>query len=304
MSSSLFEATSPYRVGLTRRALAWSLVLGACGADNKETMSAREPPPPECVEASPGELFEQRIKPLFSQDRPNSCSQCHLAGIDLEAFVRPDPCETMACLTEKGLVDLEEPENSVILSWIQRAQPESELITTEVINQEYEGFKAFIEYSALCGRFTCSAAVCKQPGQGFCDTAPEPGVYSGDADPGDCSEKTLERVFRDTVYASRGRCYPCHFSEQKNAAPTAPRWISQEGTCDQASLATMHNVIRSGYVNVDDPQKSLLLLKPLGPVNGGVDHGGGSKFLSHGDEDPGYENFLYWLTRYAACQKP
>src|SRR5690606_38693932 len=78
-----------------------------------------------CDGTSPGELYAQRIAPLLKEDRPNSCSTCHLAGVDLGAFVRDDPCEAMACLREKGLADLDNPADSLILSWIARAEPDS-----------------------------------------------------------------------------------------------------------------------------------------------------------------------------------
>lgn len=75
----------------------------------------------------------------------------------------------------------------------------------------------------------------------------------------------------------------------------------QQGACEVSSLATMRNLLDAGLVDVDDPAQSLLLLKPLSDENGGVPHGGHAEFYPA--SDPGYDNFLYWLTRYAECQK-
>src|SRR5690606_25781271 len=113
---------------------AWGMILALVAC--KET-----PPEPQVCDESPGELYERRVAPLFSADNPSTCSQCHAGGVDLAAFLRPDACESMACLQDLGLVDLEHPERSVLLQWIERAQPESELITERVIDEEYAAFE-------------------------------------------------------------------------------------------------------------------------------------------------------------------
>jgi hypothetical protein len=288
------------RAGLLIPLAVLVLLATAC---TSEPVTPAPPAPAECNDQTPGDLFAQRIEPLFKEDRPKSCNQCHLSGIDLSSFSRDTPCETMACLVEQGMVDLDNPEESKVLSWIERAHPDSKLITEQVIQEEYDGFLAWIEYSASCQASVCSGVSCQQRDDDpFCDTDAEAGLYDTKRDPGGCSDKALEQVFRDTVYGVRDRCFPCHFEKQANAPADAPRWISQEGSCDEASLLTMHTVTKNGYANVDDPAKSLLLLKPLGPANGGVEHGGSTKF-DGGTSDTAYRNFLYWLERYSDCQK-
>jgi hypothetical protein len=61
----------------------------------------------------------------------------------------------------------------------------------------------------------------------------------------------------------------------------------------------MHTVQKSGYLDVVEPNASLLLLKPLAEAEGGVMHGGHDKFADA--EDPSYVDFLYWLEREAKC---
>ena len=73
-----------------------------------------------CTQEELGELYKRRIEPLLAEDRPKSCNECHLSGIDLSLFSRGDACHTMACLSEQGLVDLERPEESKILEWVAR----------------------------------------------------------------------------------------------------------------------------------------------------------------------------------------
>jgi hypothetical protein len=45
----------------------------------------------------------------------------------------------------------------------------------------------------------------------------------------------------------------------------------------------------------------LILQKPLAEFQGGLEHGGHDKFVS-GGSDSAYNAFLYFVTRYAACE--
>jgi hypothetical protein len=125
--------------------------------------------------------------------------------------------------------------------------------------------------------------------------------YSQNTDPGDCDRTTIERLFRGTAYAERGRCSPCHYREETKAAPDAPRWLTRTGDCQIAALATLRNIEGSGYIDVDEPEQSLILQKPLAEFQGGLEHGGHDKFVS-GGSDSAYNAFLYFVTRYAACE--
>ena len=40
-------------------------------------------------DASPKEVFEKRILPIFKSPNPSSCVQCHLAGVDLKNYILP-----------------------------------------------------------------------------------------------------------------------------------------------------------------------------------------------------------------------
>jgi hypothetical protein len=281
------------------------VLLGALGTSGVLAASCGQvqvPVPESCTQTSGTEIFEQRIAPLLADDQPKSCNACHLSGIDMSLFVRSTPCETMACLEDLGLVNFAAPTDSKVLSWIERAEPLSPLITEEIVQAEYDGFLEWIEHYAECARFECGSVVC---GEGradpFCDVTPEPFQATGpELDTGGCGDLALEQLFRDSVYASRGRCFPCHFSSEEGSGPEAPRFIDQSSTCDTSSLTTMRNITSTGLVNIADPARSLLLLKPLDVEGGGVPHGGHAKFFP--GADPGYDNFVYWVTRYAECQ--
>ena len=287
---------------------------GVFGASCSESGATHVPLPAECVgESNTTEIFDQRIAPLLSDDRPKSCNQCHLSGVDMALFVRPTPCETMACLRDLGMVDLQDPGASKVLAWIERASPDSSpLITEDIIQAEYDGFRQWIERYAECGRSECEGVVCRPAEVAmdpFCDLATEPFVsQAAQLDPGGCEDVALESLFRDSVYASRARCYPCHFSEGNDALDDAPRFIDQTGNCETASLRTLHNLEETGLIDTTDPMKSLLLLKPLALDDGGIIHGGHEKFVASKPEqgiiDPGYDNYVYFLKRYAECKGP
>jgi hypothetical protein len=199
-------------------------------------------------------------------------------------------------LLQLGLADPFEPPKSKVLSWIGRAKPESELITAQVIADEYSAVADWLGYVSRCG--TCSQAKCKNASSGTC---PEEEMLSEarieDADPGGCAPSTLELVFRKTVYDNRGRCSPCHFDDYED--PETPSWITVSQTCALGAASTLHAVEKRGLVNFDDPALSLLLQKPLDSTE--VAHGGGKKFADESDDT--YVAFRYFIERYVACYR-
>jgi hypothetical protein len=67
-------------------------------------------------------LFEQRLVPIFRSPRPSSCVQCHLASVDLKNYILPSAEKTFASLRDQGLIDLDEPPKSKILTLIQMGE--------------------------------------------------------------------------------------------------------------------------------------------------------------------------------------
>lgn len=278
-------------------ALAAGFGMPACGTQDQDDAELRA----QCEELS-SDLYERRIAPLFSADRPQSCNSCHLSGVDLSLFVRDSACESIACLVELGLADPGDPDRSVVLEWIRRARPESELITEEVIEEEYDAFRSWLVESLACGDGACRKARCGPARREvFCHVS-DPLEAESTASDLDCSDAELELLFRDRVFAQRGRCYPCHHEDQDAVPPEVPRFFATEGSCNAASLETFRRMRRAGYFDLEDTAQSLLLLKPLGPEGGGVEHGGDAKF--HGTADVTYQSFLAYLERLAACQSP
>lgn len=276
-----------------------------------ETSSAAPDLPPD-VPASPcspeaaEQLYRERIAPLMVADRASTCNECHLSGVDLGLFLRESPCATMACMVERELVDLETPEQSLVLQWIARADPANAAVTPEMIAEEHEGMLAWIEFSAQCNTEVCLpvANPCGgPPSANECDFPPvedEPSQREFD-DPGDCRDRTLEAMFAAKIYSWRSRCFPCHFTDDPGTKLSAPQWI-EVGPCEEGSLVTMRNVLRDGLVDVEAPEQSLLLTKPLSVLLGGIYHGGGDKFETL--DDATYLDFVAWVERVVDCVNP
>lgn len=270
------------------------LAAASCGDGEAELAASLE-----CF-ADTSAVYEQRIQPLLETDRPRTCNQCHLSGVDLGLFVRDSMCETRACLLANGLVDPDNVDDSLILTWIARAQPESELITEEVIAEEYQGFRDFLTQLVSCSNAACEGVTCSAvKGPGSCERQGEPSQVTLTDPETQCDSRSVEAAFQDSVFAWRDRCFPCHHDDQLDADKLAPRWIEVGGNCETAAVSTLRNVIDRGYVDPSAPEQSLLLLKPLPIGYGGVEHGGGAKF--HDDTDSAYQSFLSFANYYAGC---
>ena len=249
----------------------------------------------------PTQTFHERIEPLLSEQRVSTCNQCHLSGVDLSVFARATPCETWACLVDQGLVDVASPADSKILAWIERASPDSDLITPDVIRAEHDAFEDWIDANAACPD-TCSGVMCGDPSDGpTCAVTTEdpPLPPDSESDGPGCSDRELEQAFYDDVYAWRGRCFPCHFDTEPKADKTAPRWISAVGNCQTGSAVSFKRVLGLGLLDTGDPESSLLLQKPLDLP--GLRHGGGAKFTT---ADEAYQSFLRFASFYQQCRAP
>jgi hypothetical protein len=294
MTTSVVTSPRLPTFSLTLAVLVASVAASCSGNED----SAAQPSELSC-EVKPSQTFHDRIQPLLADDNVSTCNQCHLSGVNLSAFVRETPCKTLACLIDQGLVDLQVPRESTILGWIERATPDSDLITQEVIQAEHDGFLEWIEANAACPD-ACAGVTCGSPAQGpRCANTKEPQLPPEPLD-GGCTDQQLEQAFYDKVYAWRGRCYPCHFDTELEADAEAPRWLSAKGNCETGSVASLKRTLALGLIDTTSPEESLLLLKPLDTAQGGVMHGGGNKF--QGPKDPAYVSFRQFIEHYAACQ--
>lgn len=265
--------------------------------DEVDAIYTRERPapaaPPDCDPDDGLAIYRRRVEPLVTGGQPATCNQCHLAGVQLGGFVRGDPCTSMACLVEQGLVDLDRPDESAILEQILLAEPDNALITDAVIRAEYAGFLEWIRFSAACGQAVCPPVDDPCPGG-----APVPAPDERPGPLGACAEATLVDAFERQVFVSIGRCAGCHAVEGPQFQAGAPLFIAP-GEDRAAARDTMYGLVGIGSIDVGDPLASLLLTKPLAEEAGGVPHGGGPKFRDL--DDPSARSYVNWLEAYSAC---
>ncbi len=228
-------------------------------------------------------LFDRRILPLLKADKPSSCSECHLSGVDLKDYIRPTEQATFAALVAGKLVDTKSPQKSHLLDLIRKATPRTPLLTAKARDAEYSAFSDWI------------AAAVRNPA-----LKPEPGTREAGPKtaPALVRHARLDRVvasFERNIWSQQGRCMGCHTEGRAEAKENARKfgervqWMASDGAAE-----TMRRVIAQGLIDLKKPDQSLLLLKPLNKVA----HGGGVKFLMG---DAGYKQFRAWIEDYSAC---
>jgi hypothetical protein len=179
------------------------------------------------------------------------------------------------------LVDVDQPDRSKLLTFISRKPEKPNLVTERVRQQEFEAFQAWIRAAAKDPKLAAARTA---------DTSLGP----------DLPIEVVRHARRDRILASFiesiwsevGRCAACHSPDrnQKQVAEHGEQvsWIKLG---DPA--ATLAYMLEAGLIDLDEPDQSLLLLKPTNQV----EHGGGQKMLV-GDRT--YKQFRRFFEDYAA----
>lgn len=279
---------------------------------------------------SPLELFNQRIMPIFRSPQPSSCVQCHLAAVDLKNYILPSHEKTFVSLRDQGLIDLEHPEESKVLTLIRMGDKDldegAKLIHEKTRLAEYEAFANWIE------------ACCNDP-----KLRDAPGLTAEERARPERPDEVIRHArksrvvdsFVRNVWSQRMRCFPCHtpneidpsnpqhqaavkthreFKEKLSAESFARMNIFRE--TPEATLAYLierSQDVKPGelpLINLEEPRNSLILLKPMSKLpekkadgtfapassSAPVSHMGGLKM--HKD-DQSYKAFVAWLEDYA-----
>jgi len=279
---------------------------------------------------SPLELFEQRITPILKSSDPASCVQCHLSSVDLKDYIRPSHEATFVSLRDQGMIDLETPAQSKILALIQMGEKDNDagarLIHETTRKAEYAAFSAWIE------------ACCNDPELRTLPPA-DPGELAGPGVPDavirHARKSRVVDSFARNIWSQRMRCFPCHTPHEldpdnpKHRVPIQrqKKFLEQHGEQFGDRLTIFHRtpeetlqylIERSlqpkegelPLLNLQDPAKSLLVLKPTAKLpqkqpdgqfaapsyNTPVSHMGGLKMH---DDDPSYKSFIAWISDYA-----
>ncbi len=238
----------------------------------------------EPIAESPADIFTRRIVPIAQSQRASSCTECHFGGVDLRQYVLADAAQTFAALRSAGLINVERPADSKLLTFIQRKPAQENPALAKVRAEEYAAFRSWIEAAVRDPAILAVAA----PQQSVGPALPVEVVRHARHD-------RVLQSFIENIWVEVERCENCH-SAAKNKAQVKKHGeqISWMQAGDPA--ATLATIIDHDLINVDDPDKSLLLLKPLAIV----EHGGHIKFPVGGRTDKQYRRFLH---DYAAIVK-
>ena len=280
---------------------------------------------------APIDLFEQRIMPIFRSAKPSSCVQCHLSAVDLKEYILPSHEMTFASLSSQGLIDLERPEKSKILTLIKMGEKDldegAKLIHEATRKAEYAAFAAWIK------------ACCEDPVLRNL-LAPDAADHARPRRPdGVIRHARRSRVvdsFARNVWSQRMRCFPCHTPfeieatnpKHRQAIERVRKYEEEFGQDPSGRLrlfkktpeATLRYLIersrntppgRLPLINLRNPRESLMIVKPISKLPPKIDgtrkhqkpsdvdpvsHMGGLKI--HVD-DQTYKSFVSWLEDYA-----
>ncbi len=231
-------------------------------------------------------VFERRILPIFKSPNPSSCTECHLAGVDLKNYILPSHEKTFLSLRDQGLVDLANPADSKILRFIARGGGTNQgasLVSAKVRAAELAAFTEWITASArdpkLRAAAKLSAAEVAKPAR------PLEVIRHARTD-------RLLAAFEENIWSQRFRCSGCHSPAGKENSKLVAEHGEQVAWLKDTPEATMRYLITTENINLKQPERSRLLLKPLNEIK----HGGGQKMLAG---DMTYKAFRAWLEDYA-----
>lgn len=234
--------------------------------------------------ANPREVFERRILPILQSPKPSSCTECHLSGVELKDYLRPDPTETFVALREAGLIELQKPQESKLLTFIRRQPQKPTLVSSKIREEELAAFTAWIEAAVTDPSYRDA----KSKPVAIGPRVPVEVVRHGRHD-------QVLAAFVEHVWSESLRCAACHSprlnTEQVKKHGERVSWIVPEDP-----EATLQKIIDQGLIDLDKPAQSLILQKPTMQV----EHGGGQKMLI-GDRT--YQQFLAFIEDYAASTK-
>lgn len=227
------------------------------------------------------QIFQRRILPIFQAVKPSSCTECHLSGVDLKQYIRPNQADTFAALRQAKLIDVDKPEASKILTFIERAPDDPNPVTQEIREKELSAFRAWI----LAAVKDPSLLSNEEKAQPAGPTLPIEVIRHARND-------RVMASFIDNIWTEVGRCAACH-SPDRNQKQVAEHGEEVSWIVLNDPQATLKYMLDADLIDPQKPHQSLLLTKPTLQV----EHGGGQKMLVG---DRSYKQFRRFLDDYAA----
>jgi hypothetical protein len=229
------------------------------------------------ADGTASDIFTRRILPLAKADKPSSCAECHAAGVDLSQYIKDDAAATFLALRSAGLVNVEQPEKSKLLEFIARAPEKGDPSIARLRSDELTAFRNWITAAAKDSKLASASA----PTTAIGPTLPPEVIRHARRD-------RVLTSFLENVWIERERCAGCHSSDKnQRVVKEHGEHISWIKPNDPAG--TLATIIDHGLINLEDPDKSKILQKPLGEV----EHGGHVKFVRGNRTDKQFRRFLH-----------
>lgn len=217
----------------------------------------------------------------MKSSNPSSCAECHLSGVDLKDYIGANQQQTFAALRERGLIDVKHPGKSKILKFIARKPDKPSLITDKVRQQELRAFQAWIQAAVDDPELLQATANNKPLGTKL----PVEVIRHARKD-------RVLASFIDNIWTEIARCSGCHSPRfnQKQVKEHGEQvsWIQPDNPQE-----TLDYLVDAELIDIEQPEKSLLLTKPTIQVK----HGGGQKMVVG---DRSYKQFRRFIEDYTA----
>jgi hypothetical protein len=226
---------------------------------------------------SASDIFARRILPLAKADKPSSCAECHAAGVDLSQYIKDDAASTFAALRAAGLVNAQQPEKSKLLEFIARAPEKGDRVVAKLRAEELAAFRTWITAAAKDPQLAATPSHVEPIGP----TLPPEVIRHARRD------RVLES-FVENLWIERERCAGCH-SPEKNQRVVKEHGEHISWIVPDDPAGTLATIIDHGLINTVNPDKSLILQKPLNEV----EHGGHIKFARGTRTDKQFRRFLH-----------
>jgi hypothetical protein len=311
-----------------RRTISTILFAALCIAGSGLSVPAEDTPGSGL---SPAELFNARIMPIFRSPQPSSCVQCHLSSVDLKNYILPSHEKTFLSLRDQGLIDLDAPAKSKILTLIRMGDKDQDrgarLIHEKTRLAEYEAFAAWVDACCSDSKLRNLPPLTKAE-----RATPE----SSNAVIRHARKSRVVDSFVRNIWSQRMRCFPCHTPHEidpsngrhqvaiknmkKFEQQLPPELMERIRIFKKTPEATMQYLVEKSrdtprgqipLLDLEDPARSLLLLKPLSKVpkknadgsfelpspDGPMTHMGGLKMHRN---DQSYKSFIAWMQDYAS----
>lgn len=223
------------------------------------------------------DVFTNRILPLARAERPSSCRECHLAGVDLSQYILDNEADTFAALREAGMIDVERPQQSKLLQFIRRAPENGDAVLAKVRAEELKAFEQWITAAATNPHLLAAKAPEREIGPEIPD---EVIRYTR-------HDRVLQS-FRENIWIEIERCSGCH-DPTRNQRLIEKHGESISWITPDDPAATLAHLIENELIDVANPDKSVVLQKPLHEIP----HGGHQKFAKGSRTDKQFRRFLH-----------